>query len=337
MARGDADTDDDLLHPRFRHALFGHDAAEEQIVSALRDQRLHHAWLITGPEGIGKATLAYRMARHILAHGTTPPASALDLSADHPVSRQIAAQAHPDLFVLERVAEAGKDKKPQTIPVDQVRKVSRFFSGTAADGGYRIAIVDSADELNNHGANALLKIIEEPPQRALVLIISHVPGRLPPTIRSRCRVLPLKSLSDSDIHRALAALPLDDGAAVEAAIPHADGSVAQALRLSSPANATFVAALDKALSHLPRRDDVLIDSVTDRLSARDDAQFDLFLLFVKRHLDAQLLRRAGEGAYRLAPLAEVWEKTDQAARDTRALNLDRKLFAHVVFGWLAGL
>jgi hypothetical protein len=113
--------------------------------------------------------------------------------------------------------------------------------------------------------------------------------------------------------------------------------VSQALSLIAPANAAFVSALDKALHHLPRRDDMLIDTVSERLAARDDDQFDLFLLFVKRYLDAQLLRRAGEGAYRLAPLAEVWEKTDQAARETRALNLDRKLFAHMVFGWLVGI
>ncbi len=134
------DDDNPDLLPRHNLALYGHAEAEQEFLANISGGRLHHAWLITGPHGIGKATLAYRLARYIMAHGAVLPRDGdLSLSPDHPVSRQVAAQSHPDLAVLERVAESGKDKLPQMIPVDQVRKIGRFFAGTAAEGGWRAA------------------------------------------------------------------------------------------------------------------------------------------------------------------------------------------------------
>src|SRR5262245_4553568 len=158
-----------------------------------------HAWLIGGPRGIGKATLAYRMARFVFAH--PDPASVavrnaqtLALPPDHPALRRVAAQGHSDLLALERVADE-KGKIPASIPVDLVRKTIGFFGSTAGEGGWRVCIVDSADELNPSGANAILKTLEEPPAKSLLLVVSHAPGRLLPTIRSRCRRLALRPLA----------------------------------------------------------------------------------------------------------------------------------------------
>src|SRR4051794_4723778 len=196
-----------------------------------------HAWLIGGPRGVGKATLAYRMARFVFAHPSPTAQSVqnaahLALPADHPVVRRTAAQGHPDLLALERVADE-KGKLPMFIPVDMVRKTIGFFGSTAGEGGWRVCIVDSADEMNAAGANALLKILEEPPARSLLLVVSHSPGRLLPTIRSRCRRLALRALSPEDVARA-AADALQRHAAdaeIKAAAAASDGSVARALDL----------------------------------------------------------------------------------------------------------
>src|SRR5438270_4582112 len=196
-----------------------------------------HAWLIGGPRGIGKATLAYRMARFVFAHpdqsaSELPQANSLALPTDHPVSRRIAAQGHPDLLALERV-EDEKGKMPTMISVDLVRKTIGFFGSTAGDGGWSVCIVESADELNPSCATALLKILEEPPAKALLLVVSHAPGRLLPTIRSRCRRLTLRPLAADDVARAAAdALGRDaDEAEIKTAALASDGSVARALGL----------------------------------------------------------------------------------------------------------
>jgi DNA polymerase-3 subunit delta' len=198
--------DADIPHPRQTLSLYGHAEAEQAFLEAYRASRMPHAWLIGGPRGVGKATLAYRMARFVFAHPspTTPSvrnAAHLTLPVDHPVVRRIAAQGHPDLLALERVADE-KGKVPMFIPVDMVRKTIGFFGSTAGEGGWRVCIVDSADEMNAAGANALLKILEEPPAKSLLLVVSHAPGRLLPTIRSRCRRLALRALSPDDVARA---------------------------------------------------------------------------------------------------------------------------------------
>src|SRR5947209_1685077 len=202
--------DGDIRHPRETLSLYGHAEAEQAFLTAYRGGRMPHAWLIggVGIGGIGKATLAYRMARFLFAHPDQAAedvrkSSSLALPADHPVARRIAAQGHPDLLALERV-EDEKGKMPTMISVDLVRRTIGFFGSTAGEGGWRVCIVDSADELNPSGANALLKILEEPPAKALLLVVSHAPGRLLPTIRSRCRRLMLRPLAAADVARATA-------------------------------------------------------------------------------------------------------------------------------------
>src|SRR5579872_1320773 len=227
----------DETHPRSTMLLFGHAAAEQALLAAYRSGRVPHAFLLSGPKGIGKATLAYRMARFVLAHpdpsaAEVGAATSLAVDANHPVARRVAAQAQGDLLVLERtVNERGVLR--QQIAVDDVRRTVSFFGSTAGEGGWRVAIVDAVDELNASGANALLKILEEPPQRALLLLVSHSAARVPATLRSRCCVVRLRPLSQGEVAAAVAGATggTANDAQVQAAAAAAEGSVARALAL----------------------------------------------------------------------------------------------------------
>ena len=174
--------DEELRHPRETTALFGHAEAERTLLEAYRGGRVPHAWLIGGPAGVGKATLAYRMARFVLAHpdptaAEVQAARSLAVPADHPIARRIAGQAHPDLLVLERVVNEKTGKLFTVIRVEDVRRTVKFFGSTAGEGGWRVCIVDKADELQDpQGANALLKILEEPPANALLMLVSRCAG-----------------------------------------------------------------------------------------------------------------------------------------------------------------
>jgi len=205
----DDELGNDSPPPRETNVLFGHADAERILLDSYKSGRMPHAWVIGGERGIGKATLAYRLARFVLAHpdprtADVQQAASLAVTADHPVARRIAAQAQGDLLVLERTLN-DKGKLRQDIAVDDIRRSVVFFGSTAGEGGWRIAIVDAVDELNRFGANALLKVLEEPPERSLLLLVSHAPGRVLPTIRSRCRRLLLRPLKAADVSRAVAA------------------------------------------------------------------------------------------------------------------------------------
>ncbi len=335
-----ADRLDGTPHPRERDILIGHQSAEQQLLDAYRGPRMHHAWLIGGPEGIGKATLAYRFARFVLANPRPAalPADTDDLAVapDHPVFRRIVAGAHPDLLTLRRIAEAGKDKVPQDIPVKLVRDIVRFFGSTAGDGGWRVCLVDSADELNRHGANALLKLLEEPPERSLFLIVSHMPGRLLPTIRSRCRTLQLSALSEEDIVAGLGTfdtvrVPPDEARRLA---HRADGSLRRAAEMALGGQEGFIAEVEGAMA-APVIDPLKTHAIGDRLQRRDDDEFEIFVRTVRDHLHRRVAEGAGEGARRLAPYAEVWDKVEVAAAQVRTFNLERKPFVFQVFGWLA--
>lgn len=176
------------MTPRENTALIGHASACALIEGALAEGRMHHAWLITGSKGIGKATLAYHIARTLLGGGEG-------------AQRRIATGAHPDLLVIEPEFDEKKQEQKTEIRVEQVREVGAFLSLTPAESAWRVVIVDSADALNANGANALLKLLEEPPARAVLLLISHTPARLLPTIRSRCRQLRLSPLSPQEFSR----------------------------------------------------------------------------------------------------------------------------------------
>jgi DNA polymerase-3 subunit delta' len=331
--------DADIPHPRQTLSLYGHAEAEQAFLEAYRASRMPHAWLIGGPRGVGKATLAYRMARFVFAHPspTTPSvrnAAHLTLPVDHPVVRRIAAQGHPDLLALERVADE-KGKVPMFIPVDMVRKTIGFFGSTAGEGGWRVCIVDSADEMNAAGANALLKILEEPPAKSLLLVVSHAPGRLLPTIRSRCRRLALRALSADDVARAAAdALPRVGGdSEIKAAAAASDGSVSRALDLLAGTALQVRERVNAMLAALPTVNPHDLHALGDALG-RDETAFTAFVDAVRDWLSARIAV-AGAEPRRLDPIAEVWEKLNSAAGDVAEYNLERKPLVFNVFGWLA--
>lgn len=329
----EADRLDGTPHPRETLRLVGHAAEERQLLDAYRSGRMHHAWIIGGAEGIGRATLAYRLARFILAN-PDPAADAVqnaaDLSvrADHPAARRIARLSHPDLFVLRRQYLPERKTIPAEIRVDDARRAVSFFSSTAGEGGWRVAIVDSADDLNTNGANALLKVLEEPPARALFLILSSAPRRLLPTIRSRCRTLTMRPLGEDELLDVLAGLPdLTAGSEAELAgiAPAAEGSVRRAAALLGEDSLELRAQIETLLDALPKTDHARVLALAESVAARDGgARFELVLDVVLDWLHQRTLRGAAEGEARLARWAELWDKFARASRDAEIYNLDRR-------------
>jgi DNA polymerase-3 subunit delta' len=326
-------------HPREQTALVGHADAEAAVIREWQAGRLPHAILIGGAEGIGKATLAYRIARFVLAYPAPAGSSApqdLSLPADHAVGRQVAAQSHPDLLVLRRLTNPDSGKLYTEIRVGDVRKIVSFFGSTPAFGGYRVCIVDSAEEMNREGANALLKLLEEPPAKSLFLIISHVPGRIMPTIRSRCRRLRLKPLATEDVVRAVrllaARIPdlaldrLDEAAAAS------HGSVRRALALLLEEGLDVRALSAELFQRLPEVDPAKLHTLGDRIQS--DQNLALFAETVGDWL-AREATRPREPLPRLARFAEAWENVRRAAVETDVYRLDRKPFVFQVFAMLA--
>jgi DNA polymerase III subunit delta' len=340
VADSEREADDEPRHPRQTTGLFGHADGERALLDAYRGGRMPHAWLIGGPRGIGKATLAYRMARFVLAHpdpaaAEVQSAKSLAVAAEQPVARRIAAQAQPDLLVLERtVGETGKMR--QDIAVDDVRRSVAFFGSTAGEGGWRIAIIDAVDELNRNGANALLKILEEPPRRALLLLVSHAEGTVLPTIRSRSRLLRLRPLPIADVARAAAAGlgRDDDDPEVQSAAAIAEGSVARALALLDGSALALRQQVTDLLTSLPKVDPRALHALGDALAGTDARPLSAFIDAVNAWLSAQL-RDQKRNKRRLAQVAEVWEKINHAARDVAVYNLERKPLVFAVFGLLA--
>jgi DNA polymerase III subunit delta' len=331
-------------HPRETAAWFGHRDAEMALLDAYRSGRIPHAWLIGGAQGIGKATLAYRMAKFVLAH-RNPQASAvqraetLHVEANDPVARHVAAGAHGGLLTLERSLN-DKGVMRTVITVDETRETIGFFGSTAAVEGWRVCIVDTVDELNPNAANALLKILEEPPQQSLFLLVSHAPARVLATIQSRCRKLPLRPLSTSDVIGAAAAatnIAIDDPALNEAA-EAAEGSVSRALTLLGGDALKLHQRTAVLLATLPQVDPRELHALGDALGGSDRVALAAFIDSVERWVSARLRAddaNANANLPRLARLAEVWEKINRAARDTESYNLERKPLVFSVFGMLA--
>jgi DNA polymerase-3 subunit delta' len=334
--------EDDVPHPRQTDVLFGHQAAEATLLDAYRGGRMAHAWLIGGPPGVGKATLAYRMARFMLAHPdpTVPAvqtAQSLAVAPAHPVARRISAQAQGDLLVLERVTNEDTGKLYTVIRVEDVRRTVSFFGSTAGEGGWRVCIVDSADELQApQAANALLKILEEPPPRSLFLLASGAPGRLLPTIRSRCRRLDLRELTTADVARAVAAAVgrEADDAEVSAVAMAAEGSVARALALLDPQAMELRRTVGALLDSLPRPDPRALHALGETLTRADQRGYQSFVDLVNGWLSDRL--RSGRSDLRqLNRIAEAWDAFNRAARDADTYNLDKKPLVFGVFGQLA--
>ncbi|TNJ41271.1 DNA polymerase III subunit delta' [Phaeobacter sp. B1627] len=305
-----ADQADGAPHPRETDRLFGHAAAEAAFLEAFTSERLHHAWLIMGPRGVGKATLAWRIARFLLAtppmeddglFGAPPPPASLEIGADHPVSHRIQALAEPGLAAITR-SYNDKGRLRDQIVVDDIRVLNKFFGLSSAEGGHRVVIVDSADEMNVNAANALLKMLEEPPARTTLLLISHQPSRLLPTIRSRCRTLRLGQLSPADMQAALtqagAELPPDPTHLSALAA----GSVGAAMRLLSLEGGKLYSELLAIADSMPRLDRQRAMALAEKAAARNAGErFELMLTLI----DVLLVRLARTGATGQPPAPEA--------------------------------
>jgi DNA polymerase-3 subunit delta' len=314
--------------------ILGHDAALLQFEESFRSGRLHHAWLITGPEGIGKATLAAHFAHAALSEGLSGPRG---LDMGNPASRLIAAEAHPDLFVLRRAADEKTGALKESIAVEDARKIAPFMRLTPTQGSWRVAVIDEAHCLNRFGQNAILKLIEEPPAGALILITATTPGGLLPTIRSRCRALPLAPLAPDVMETliARAGLAFASPAEKRRTLAFARGSFGLALKIAATGvlglwDETEALFADAAFS-IPG-----LYALADRFSKKADAGelFPVFTLLLRESLRVSLSCAAsGEGTevsslYNGLPLdrlMDLWEKENEIFSRATAANLDRKL------------
>jgi len=312
----------EIHHPREVFDLTGHEAAEAAFDATRVRGRLHHAWLLTGPEGVGKATFAYRAARRLLGAPADPAHGVLGASPDHTVARQIIARSHPDLFVLERLGEDGKVRK--VIPVDEARGLSEFFSKSPASAAHRVAIIDAVDDLNTNAANAILKTLEEPPPHGVLLMISHSPGRLLPTIRSRCRRLAFRPLP---LEAAAGFVRDREEVTEEAALRLAKMAGGAPGRAWALAGANAIAMDDAAralIEDLPRLDEAMALSLADRFRGGEGAaQFNLLFDRLSERVHGFSAERAGQGMGGLDRWAQAWETLQRLPREVEALNLDR--------------
>ncbi len=315
--------------PRENPHLVGHDAAERAILDALAGSRLHHAWLITGAEGVGKATLAYRFARRLLAGG----ADTLDVDPNHPTFRRVAAATHADLLTVEREWDDKKKRMKKNIAAEAVREVPGFLHLTPAEGGWRAVIVDGAEDMNAHSANALLKVLEEPPPRAVLMLISATPGRLLPTIRSRCRHLPLTPLSNPDLARAIALyLPTLLPEERDALMRLSEGAPGRAIALAEQGGLAIAGLVGEIVAALPEVSLLRGYEIADGL--KEEAAFDLFFSLLRgaianavtAHLRgaADALQSRMLGLRGPAEWAALWSKLGDLQRETAQHNLERR-------------
>ncbi|TCS64368.1 DNA polymerase III subunit delta' [Varunaivibrio sulfuroxidans] len=375
---GDAAPD----HPRYAGTLIGHDAPEAALLEAYNTKRLHHAWLFCGPRGIGKATLAYRFARFLLVHGgeqggkqksaaaqggteglfaPTPPSppgaptahaskhNSLSVPDDDPIGRRVKAGGHGDLLTIERRRDERSGKLKSEIVVDDVRAISHFMALTTSEGGWRVAIIDSADDMNTASANAVLKILEEPPNNSLLILISHNPGRLLPTIRSRCRKVGLSPLKEDQVRDLLCARRPDVTPEGADALAHlAEGSIGRALDLFDEGGLDLFDEVATLMSSLAasagrgRIDGKAVQRLGDQVSRAGNVDaFRTVSEMIQWWLSRIVLCAGGkppeagnlernETILRIscaAPLdrwLEVWEKINRLIARTDGAHLDRK-------------
>jgi DNA polymerase-3 subunit delta' len=351
---------DSAPEPRANPKLLGHEQAEAALAEAARSGRLHHAWLLTGPRGIGKATLAHRFSRWLLAGRAeeaeqdslfgdlAPSAEGLWMDPADPLFHRIASGGHADLMVLQREYDERAKRMRSEIVAADVRKVSGFLSLTAGEGGWRVVIVDGAEDMNRHAANALLKTLEEPPARTVLLLVSHAPGRLLPTIHSRCRKLALRPLAPDTVQALLGEYRPElapEEAAQLAAL--GEGSIGRALELADAGGLALYGELMGLIATLPRLDTARLHGAAEALArsksetgTRDGFEVLTALLgwWLARLIRARAVGQlppeivAGEGevmarlatAGSLDQWVEVWEKINRLFARANSVNLDRK-------------
>ena len=355
--------EEELFLPRNTHDLTGHDGAEELFLNAFNAEKIHHAWMITGPKGVGKATLAFKMARFLL---NNPPEddmgpglfgeelektvlTSIGTDLESPVNSQITAGSNPDLLVIERTEDPKTGKMRNNILVDDVRRINNFFHKTSNDGGWRVAIVDTADEMNRNAANAILKILEEPPKNSILIILAHAPGRLLPTIKSRCRMLPLKPLKSVTVREILKKrFPDKEDNVIDGYVALSNGSPGYAISLIDHKGLKLYQEMLGLLSTMPNINVPLMHDFAGAITTKKSG--DMFLLFSEmlsqfisrliRHVSYQgtdhthNIKEALTEEFKLMeelgaiiPLdqwAELWEKISEKMKAADLLNMDRK-------------
>lgn len=322
----------DLLEPRANPDLLGHEGAEAELAQAMRSPRMHHAWLILGPAGIGKATLAFRAGRRLLAG--TPETDSLALPATHPVFRRVASGGHADLLTVQPAWDDKKDRQRDDLRVDDVRPLSEFLHLTAAEGGWRVVVIDGADTLNRNAANALLKAVEEPPARTVLFLVCVAQGLLPITLRSRCRRLTLRPLEAGHVATLLGRARPDLSEADRLAVARrAEGSVGRALELAEREGVDVPALVQRTLREPLRLRIADAEAVASALKA-DDSAFAVFMDELRTGL-AQAVRDAARaradtaqqrllGHRGLADWVAVWQALGALKDETLGLYLDRR-------------
>lgn len=317
--------------------LYGQDAAIAAFLDAKRSGRLHHAWLLAGPRGVGKGSFARAAALRLLAEGADPllGAPGLSVPADHRTARLVAAGSHPDIMTLSRLYRDKTKDVARSISVDQVRGLSRLFATAPTFSARRVVIVDAVDDLERPGANALLKLLEEPPADAVFLLVSHAPGRLLPTIRSRCRMLRFGALDDDAMRAALgAALPDAEPAELAGLIEAGAGSPGRALGFEG----LDIAGLERAMDALVVRGDP--DNFERSALARSlgskaaQPRYEAFLERVPSRIAAEARRRSGSA---LAEAIAAWERAREVAAGAVRLSLDPQITVFELAGLLAAL
>jgi len=319
----DSDRIAHFAHPRETMVLEGQDQAQARAARALRQGRPPSAWLITGAPGTGKATLAYRIARYLLAHGASDTGAAdLSVPDDQADARQVMAQSHPGLLVLKRAINPKTGKLMTVLSVDEIRRLADFFGMTSGAGGWRVAIVDTADDMNDNAANALLKMLEEPPANAMLLLLSNTPGRLLPTIRSRCQRLELRPLPDDVMERLLARHLPDMMASERASLARlAGGSIGAALTLATGEGAELAREADQLIEHAAAPDLLALLTLGEKLGRMRDG-LDQFGQFLTEALADRIRARAHAGEGRLDRWLNLLSRLEQNFSRATGLHLE---------------
>lgn len=346
----EADRLDEFPHPREANRLFGHTHAIDAVRDAIGATQVHHAWILSGSEGIGKATFAYRLAKYLLAKDSEREGGpdGLQVSAESVASRQVLTLSHPGLMVIRRSYDIKNKRFPTAITVDDVRRLRDFLTHKSASGSWRVVIVDRADEMNINAANALLKSLEEPPTRTLFLLIVNELGRMLPTIRSRCRLLNLQPLATDDLVAAASqALDATEDVTVSheelsKLVPSAMGSVRRLLSLATGDGAAVERAVSEFYGNLLRRNTWSTWHATAEkyASAQMQPSYELFLQLMLERMANLIKARAGGvateeernlaqsvvPAHAIPNWIELWQQLQQDRQKVKALNLDKTQF-----------
>ncbi len=308
-----------MIEPRANPLFRGHESAVSAMRDAAQAGKLHHAWLITGAEGVGKASLAFRFARWLLAGATSA-----DLAVDpaNPVARRVAAGTHADLLTIERRYDEKKKRMQGEIVIDTVLESGALLRRTAGEGGWRIVVLDGAEDMNRNAANALLKLLEEPPHKSLWLIASHAPGRLLPTIRSRCRRINLGPLPDQTVDELLGIYAPETSEVDRRRIAEiAEGSIGRALALAGEGGVAMAGLVDLALDISTPLPAAKAQAMADQVAGIENG-FAQFFSLLRSALSTRTRQDARHNKAGLTPRVTLWQELGRIAAETEGLNLD---------------